>query len=304
MNEIHLRRFDLNLLIVFDALMRERHVGHAAERLGLTQPAVSHALGRLRQLLGDPLFVRHARGVRPTVRAEALAGNIAPLLRGLENSLQACARLDPATVERSVSIGGSDYAALVIAPLLSEQVRRQAPRLDLRFLPISADTALGGLRRREIDLAVGPVAAAPAGMRVTTLFTETLVLVARTGHRAFREPLKPETYAKLQHLLVSPRGDTAGSVDQALREAGLTRRIAVTVPHFAAAPFIVGASDLVAVLPARVARRLAAAAGVAVHELPVAVPSWSVGAAALADAAGDPVLQWVLDQMSAVCRAM
>lgn len=304
MHTIDLRRFDLNLLVVFDALMRERHVGRAAERLGLTQPAVSHALGRLRGALADPLFERHARGMRPTARAQALASDIVPLLQSLATRLRPDGMFDPLAAERSVTVGGSDYVDLLIAPRLTERFSKLAPRLDLRFRSISAETTVRDLRRREIDLAIGPIAAAPAAVRLRPLFTERLVLIARNEHPALRGTLDPQSYANLPHVLVSPSGDALGSVDSALRELGLSRRVAVTVPHFMAAPFIVGATDLVAVIAERVARRLAWAAGVSIHDLPVMVPGWSVGVATTSDLDGDPLLSWVVDQIAEVAAAI
>src|SRR5262249_49894083 len=127
MHNIHVPKFDLNLLVVFDALMREQHVGRAGELLGLTQPAVSHALGRLRHLVNDPLFVKHAKGVRPTPRAEALAHAIAPALQTLRSSLKADDAFDPATMTRTFVIGGSDYLDFTLLPPLMGRLRQRAP---------------------------------------------------------------------------------------------------------------------------------------------------------------------------------
>lgn len=302
MQNIDLPKFDLNLLVVFDALMREQHVGRAGEVLGLTQPAVSHALGRLRHLVNDPLFVKHAKGMRPTPRAEALADAIAPALRTLRSSLRPDEGFDPATVTRTIVIGGSDYVDFTLAPRLMARLRETAPGFEIRLRPTSRETVLGDLRRQEIDLAIGPLTAAPNGVDVTPLFTERLVMIGRRGHPALKQRLSVENFAALSHLLVSPRGDAFGTVDSVLRELGHSRRIAITVPHFLAAPFVVGATDLVAVVAGRVALRLAETAELSVHELPFAVPSWTVGLARLKERPEDPAIDWLINLISSIAQ--
>jgi len=295
MHKIDLPKFDLNLLVVFDALMRERHVGRAGELLGLTQPAVSHALGRLRHLANDQLFVKHAKGVRPTPRAEALADAIAPALRTLRTSMKPDEAFDATKVSRTIVIGASDYVDLTLIPPLMGRLREMAPGFDVRIRSITRETVLQDLRRQEIDFAIGLLAAAPEAVDVVPLFTERLVMIGRRGHPGLKARLTVESFAALSHLLVSLRGDAFGSVDNVLRELGHSRRIAITVPHFLAAPFIVGATDLVAVMAERVVRRLGDAAGISVHELPFAVPAWTVGLARLKERPEDPAMDWLIN---------
>lgn len=287
------KRFDLNLLTVFDALMRERHAGRAAERLNLTQPAVSHALGRLRELVGDPLFVRHARGMRPTPGAQTLGTVIVPALATLRGSLRAQRGFDPGAVARTVVIGSSDYIDLVLIPHLAAQLQRDAPRLDLRFRATASGAVADQLRRGEIDMAIGPLAAAPRHGELTPLFTERFVAVARARHPAFAKRPTPKRFAELPQLLISPQGDAAGPVDRALAERGLARRVAMTVTHFAAAPFVIEACDLVAVMPERVAHRMLPAARIAIHPLPLAIPHWTVGLVTSASHGADPLMDWL-----------
>ena len=284
--------------------MREQHVGRAGEALGLTQPAVSHALGRLRYLLGDPLFVRHAKGMRPTARADALADVIGPALRMLRTSVRHEDAFDPATAKRTVVIGASDYVDLALMPRLMSRLRHDAPGFDIRLRPTTREMVLQDLRRHEIDLAVGPVSAAPRGTVLTPLFTERLVVISRQNHPGLARKLTLKRFVTFDHLLVSLKGDASGSVDEALGELGLARRIAITVPHFVAAPFIVGASDLVAVMAERVARRLAEAAGISIHELPLLVPSWTVGIARLEDAPSTPAIEWLVALIAEVAGAI
>ncbi len=294
MRDTNQARFDLNLLVIFDALMRERHAGRAAERLGLTQPAVSHALGRLRGLFGDQLFVKHARGMKPTPRAESLAASIVPALAALRISLAPQPRFDPKTAARTVVIGTSDYIDLTLMPPLAARLRMEAPAANLRIKAASRSSVAQDLRRRDIDLAIGPLSAAPEAVDVMPLFQERFVMIARKEHPALKKPLTPQAFAALPHLLVSPRGDPAGAVDEALREIGLARRIVMTVPHFLAAPFAVEATDLVAVLPERVAKRMGSAADIDIRDLPLDIASWTAGLARAKDSLDDPFMTWLV----------
>jgi DNA-binding transcriptional LysR family regulator len=302
MQDIDLQRFDLNLLVVFDALMRERHVGRAGERLGLTQPAVSHALGRLRVLLDDPLFVKHAKGMHPTARALALADETGPALRALRSAMVRDLTFNPAGVRRKIVIGTSDYISLVLMPTLMARLGVEAPAFDIHIRPTTRETVIQDLRRQEIDLVVGPLAAGTDEIRATPLFTEQLVLVARRDHPVLAEKLTLPSIVGYSHLLVSLSGDPLGSVDKALREAGVTRRVAMTLPHFLAAPFILETSDLLAFLPERLAKRLSGAANLSIHPFPAAVPAWGVGLGRLKDAAFDPAVEWLADLVGEIAR--
>ena len=293
MKEMNLARFDLNLLVVFEVLMQERHVGRAGDRLHLTQPAVSHALRRLRGLVNDPLFVKHARGIRPTPRAESLASSLAPVLASLRGSLSRGDEFTPAAATRSVVIGASDYIELVLIPSVMARLRRQAPSLDLGVKAITRASVTAELRRREIDLAIGPLSASPDAVQATPLFTERFVLVARKGHPVLKGSLTAKRFAGYPHLLVSPQGDSSGVVDQALRELGLRRRTALTVAHFLCAPWIIADTDLVTALPERIARRLLGPAACGMRELPLKIPSYTVGLVQSKDSLGDPLLSWL-----------
>jgi len=304
MSQIDFKRFDLNLLAVFDALMRERHVGRAGERLGLTQPAVSHALTRLRALADDRLFVKHARGVKPTVRAMELAETIGPALMTLRASFGMRQAFDPSSALRTVIVGSSDYAELALLPTVMQRLAREAPLIDLRVQPITAGDVGQAMRRRDIDLAIGPLTSSPGATLATPLFSDRLVLVARHGHPGLALPLTLEAFAGLNHLLVSQRGDAVGMVDEALREFGLERRVALTIPHFAAAPFLIAATDLVAMLPERIARPLCAAAGVAIYNCPLDISPWVVGIVQVRERENDACLAWLTALIRDVASAM
>jgi len=248
----------------------------------------------MRGLVGDPLLVKYARGVKPTPRAEVLAAAIAPALAALRTSVAPQRGLDPKCVKRAVVIGSSDYIDLTLMPSVTARLQQEAPSIDLRIRATSRASVVQDLRRHEIDLAIGPLAAAPDAVDLTPLFEERFVMISRRGHPGLRKRLSPPRFAALHHLLVSPRGDPSGVVDQALRELGLARRIVVTVPHFLAAPIIVASTDLVAVVPERVARRMRSAADIEVRDVPVDIPGWTVGLARPKNNVADSFMTWLV----------
>lgn len=303
MHEIDLSRVDLNLLVVFEALMRERHVGRAAARLCLSQSATSHALGRLRELLGDPLFVRHPKGVEPTARAQALAGPVREAMAGLRAILAPRVPFSPATLARRFTIGATDYAVLVVLAPLMETVQREAPGLDLRVVPVDRGGVAEAFDRGALDFAIGNFPDLPHRLEALPLFREQFVGAVRRGHPALRDgKMALADFARLPHALASPRGDSHGRVDEALAPLGLSRRVAVTVPHFLALPFLLGASDLVGVLPGRAAARLAGAAALDLFPLPLEVGDWTLHLVRPRQMAGTPEVDWFCRQVAAIAQ--
>ena len=298
MHQIDLTRADLNLLVVFEALMRERHVGRAAERLFLSQSATSHALGRLRDLFGDPLFVRHPKGVEPTPRALALAEPIAQVLSAVRTIVTPVAPFDPARLERTLVIGATDYAVFVVlAPRLA-RIQAAAPRLDLRIVPIDQASAASAFDRGELDLALGNFPDAPHRLEALPLFEERFVGVVRRGHPALSaHRLSLEDFVRFPHALVSLKGDPHGRADEALAEIGLKRRVAVTVAHFLALPFVIGATDMIGVLAERAAVRLAETAGLALFPLPLEMTSWTLHLVRSRQRAREPEIAWLCEQL-------
>jgi DNA-binding transcriptional LysR family regulator len=283
-------------------------VGRAAGRLGLTQSGASYALARLRDLTGDPLFMRHPKGVEPTNRALALAGPVADVLERARAALAPPDPFDPARSTRSFTLGATDYVTFVVLPPLLVRLRACAPGVDLRVRNIDRDTITPLLDRGEIDVALG-VAPAPLPKRfwVNWLFDERLVCIAREGHPAFaagRPAMTPAEFAALPHLLVTPRGDLSGPIDAALARHGLSRRVAVAVPHVLSAPFAIGASDLVAVMAERLVARFAGTAGIAVHPTPVDIDGWSIDLIRRNEAASEAGVAWLCHEIAALASAL
>jgi DNA-binding transcriptional LysR family regulator len=242
---------DLNLLVVFDALMAERHVTRAGERIGLSQPAVSAALNRLRHLLKDELFIRRADGMQPTRKAEELAIPLRQALMQIQIALEP-QTFEPATAKRTFKIATNDFAASILLPKLGAKLSQEAPGIDLRL--IYADDALGMkmLEEDAIDLAIAPFEAiAPPFERQHLLEPAGFLCVMRKDHPLVGKPLTLEVFAAAPQLLISRTGDATGFVDEILAEVGLQRRVAFTVPSFLLAPVILAETDYIAVLPRR-----------------------------------------------------
>ena len=267
--------FDLSLLKAFDALYAERHVTHAGQRIGLSQSAMSGALTRLREVFEDELFVRSPAGMQPTPRADDLAGPVSAALR-LVGGVLAATTFDPAVADHTVTVAMTDYAAFVLLPPLLARLAVEAPRLDMRVRGIFGRTeALDLLDDGEANLAVGFPVEASARILVQPLLREGFACIARQGHPAFVEDAGVAAFAAAPHLLISPEGDRLGLVDHKLAAFGLARRIVLSLPQFLVAPFVIAETDLVATIATRVARRFGAAGlGIAVHEPPVALPTW------------------------------
>ena len=272
---MNLTTFDLNLLKAFDALYAERNVTRAGVRISLSQSAMSGALTRLRELFNDELFVRTPLGMQPTPRAHDLATPIADALRLIGGAIQSDS-FDAATARNAFTIAMTDYAAFVLLPLLLARLSTEAPYVDVHVRGMLArDEATQLLDSGEADLAVGFPVDASTRILMRTLFKEDFVCVARQGHPAFADGAGIEEFAAAQQLMVSPEGDRQGLVDQKLAALGLKRRVALTLPQFLVAPFVIAETDLVATLSSRVARRFAATgAGIAVHKPPLELPSW------------------------------
>ncbi len=292
MHEIDLTRVDLNLLVVFEALLRERHVGRAAATLSLSQSATSHALGRLRTMFDDPLFVRHPRGIEPTTRARELAEPITDALSRVRRIMTPQPVFEPATLRRTVTVAAHDYALAVLAPALVAELRQQAPGVDLRCVSADPVSVIDGLDRGEFDFALGGfVDLTVDRMTRTVLFSDRFVGVARLGHPGVRDGRMPlDTFVALPHVLMSASNPPRGDVDQSLSKLGRERRITVTVPTFQTLPYVVESSDVIGVLPERLARRIAR--HLEIFELPVEVGTVTCSMLVPAPLAGLPEMKW------------
>ena len=246
------RSIDLNLLVVFDAVMRERSVTRAGRLIGLSQPAMSHALNRLRHMLGDELFVRTPDGMAPTPRAESLAEPLRNALSEVQLALEPQA-FDPRDSDRRFAIGLNNFAAVVIAPLLVSAACGQAPAVRFDMRPSGNLDIADCLDRGDIDLALGGQESPGERFGGELLLEDPFVLVMRRGHPAGRSEMTAEALAGLRYLEISSSGEDTGFLDRWLVARGLAREVVVRAPYLSARP-ILADSDLVTVFSRRVAQ--------------------------------------------------
>jgi len=277
MHDVHLAGIDLNLLVALDALLAERHVTRAARRIGRTQSATSHALSRLRELLGDPLLVRSGSALVPTPRALELEGPVRAILETIRRIL-AGGTFDSRTAARTFTLATADYGELVILPPLLRRLAAEAPGVDLVVRPgtdeLAAALGTGGV---DLVLGVSPIGGVPS-IHQRMLFDDGFVCVVRAGHPVLRTGLDLDRFVELGHVFIAPRGTRGGVVDDALARKKRTRRVVAMVPTFLAAPAVVAATDLVLTMPSRLAQRLASAFDLRVLEPPLTLPRFTISA--------------------------
>lgn len=273
---MNLSSIDLNLLVVFDALMTHRQVTRAGQQLGLSQPATSNALARLRKLLNDDLFVRSAGGLQPTPQALALAKQLQPALGQIQGALSAQESFNPASSEVTFRIGMSDYVEFTLLPALLKQVQQVAPGVSFQIRSGDRTQQLNMLDRGELDLLCGLFPEKVSAHRQKRLFAETFVCVCRHDHPWIRGSLSLEEYVAADHLLVSVKEDRKGRIDYLLAKQDLRRHIAVSVPHFLVAPALIAQTDLVTTMAARVAAVFSDIYRLQVLSLPVTVKGFEV----------------------------
>lgn len=290
---VNLAAIDLNLLVVLDALLEEQNVTRAGRRVGLTQPATSNALGRLRSLLGDPLLVRSGRGQVLTPRAEALRRDIGEALAKVRHALRDPTPFSPATWRAVFRLGMSDYAAFVLVPGLRRRLAEQAPAARVSVIPVESRTAERLLEERAVDVAIDVFADRRPESPHQDLLDDDFVCVMRADHPLARARMTRKRFVAHPHLLVSPGGQREGVVDRALAQLGLAREVAVTVPHFLMAPHLIAASDLLGVLAGRIARAVAASLGLVLRSPPLTLPGFTLTMAWHHRLDADPAHVWL-----------
>lgn len=263
---MNLRKFDLNLLLVFDALSRERSVIRAAEALALSQPALSHALNRLRYLLKDRLFVRTPEGMMPTPRAEQLALPVRKALNDLQHALE-MEKFSPVTADRRFVIAVNNYAAVTLAGPIVASCQAQAPKVRLSLRPSGTLDLAELLERGQLDLAISAVGAPAERFISSPLVQDHYVAVFRKGHPVLRRKLTLAAFAELSHLSISSSGEDLGFVDRVLASHGKARSIALEAPYLSAGVMLVQ-SNLVAVLGRKLAQEFRRAYPIEIRELP------------------------------------
>lgn len=287
-------RIDLNLLVVLVVLFRERSVSLAAEKLHLGQPAVSGALARLREMFDDPLFVRSAREMTPTPRAQALIESLLPLMESLQTTLFQSPAFDPATANHTFTLGMADWIEMWLMPDLLAQLRRIAPGLRINVVATDpfADTAR--LEKDDLDLALSVAKERPAWLHHQTLTTMEFRAVWHPNQLALTSPLTLDEYIRPEHLLVTYRSATTSQLDEKLAQVGLRRSVRYTSPHFSSLPFILHTTPAITTVPAGLAVSWLNYYDLRVSVLPLELPAFDVSLLWHRRREKDPALQWLI----------
>jgi len=272
---MNIRSFDMNLLRAFDALMRERNVSRAAERMALTQPAMSNALNRLRNTLNDPVLVRTSRGMQPTPKALSLEKPIRMALAAIDQSLAPEPEFDPSSSEQTFYIATTDYVELVLLPRLMKHLKQVAPSIKVEIHALGHDIPEAQLEEGEYDFVLARFPELPNRLLSEYWRSETLVCLVRSDHPDFGDEISEQEFLQSNQIWVSG-GQRSGMVDQWLKENDLKRNVTLTTPNFLMAPIIVAQSDLLVVIPYEVARQYVDKLPLKIMKLPMELGSFDL----------------------------
>jgi DNA-binding transcriptional LysR family regulator len=300
---MNLASTDLNLLVAFDAIMAERSVTRAGQRVGLGQPGMSAALARLRATFHDELFVRiPGKPMRPTTRAVALHASIAEILTRVAQVLDAPATFDPATARASIRIATGEPAGTLVAPRLLRLLSTKAPGINIRLVALDKRDAFDRLDRGDIDLVFSTFTKVPKRIRRERLFTDAYVCVVRReqARRNIRQVIDLESYVTTPHILATLAADDRGVVDEALAKLGRRRRVAVTVPHIFLIPRLVAETGMISHLPRRIAAEVLRGSDLVMLSPPVALPEWHIDMYWGAASASEPAAAWLRSRLSEI----
>ncbi|WP_054311274.1 LysR substrate-binding domain-containing protein [Mesorhizobium sp. 1M-11] len=297
-------KYDLNLLPVFVALMEERSVTRAASRLGITQPALSNSLNRLREMLRDPLFIRERYGIKPTQLAEEIAPTIEAALAQLDEVVVHQQDFEPADAERQFLIAPNSYVELVLMPALVARLREQAPGIKLRMTPFGNDLAETGVISGTTAMVLGRVVDPPDNLVVQHLMDEGLACVVRRDHPDVGENLSRDQFERLKHVNVLPPGRIRAGLFQALRKQNLNREVAVSVTHFLAVPEMIAVTDYCATLPILICRALERDPRLKVLPSPVDLGTFPVELAWHVRYRHDPAHKWLRAVITDIARSL
>lgn len=290
---MELQDIDLNLLVLFNQLLVERRVSRVAENLGITQPAVSNALARLRKLLGDELFLRTPSGMEPTPYADQLAESVTYALGMIHSALNQRSTFDPSTSSRSFTVGMTDIGEIYFLPPLMEKLRRDAPGVSLSTVRNTAVNLKDEMEAGKVDLAIGLLPQLKGGFFQRRLFRQRYVCLFRQGHKLDKKKISLADFSSAQHLVVISPGTGHGKVDELLKRSGIDRDVRLTVPHFVGVGHILQSSDLVATVPERLAQRLVEPFGLTAVAHPAKLPEVAINVFWHAKFHKAPANQWL-----------
>ncbi len=301
---MNIKRFDLNLLVTFDVLMRERSVSRAAAELALTQPAVSNALNRLRLVLDDPLLVRTRAGMEPTERALELIAPVQNALRELDSCLTAKPRFNPAEGRQRFVIGASDYVALMLLPALLQRINALAPSVEVQIKNLGPDNPEVELETGRFDFALGRFFQVSNRLVSQVWSEEPMVCLVRENHPQVKQRLSLKQYLRLEHARVSINNDRVGKTDQWLKDHGNQRKVTAIIPNYTTAAMVVAETDLALVVPKRLALRVCQLLPLKSVPLPIELGNFTVEMLWHPRHASSPAHNWFREQLLAVAECI
>jgi DNA-binding transcriptional LysR family regulator len=290
---MQLQDIDLNLLVVFNELLRQRRVSAVAVTLGISQPAISNALNRLRKVLGDELFLRTSKGMVPTPFAESLAEPIGYALGTIHDTLNVTSEFNPASTSRAFTIAMTDIGEIYLLPGLMRRLAADAPGVAISTVRNQSDTLRDEMERGEVDLAMGFLPDLKAGFFQRRLFRQRYVCLFRKGHPLAECGLTMKSFLASQHVSIVAEGTGHGMVDIAIQRAGVQRNLPLRVPHFVAVGHILQTTDLIAVVPEAYAARTLEPFGLRSAPCPVKIPDITINVLWHARNHREPGNQWL-----------
>ncbi len=292
-----LRDIDLNLLVIFNQLLMDRRVSTSAEKLGLSQPAVSNALKRLRARLKDELFVRTSRGMEPTPYALHLVEPIGYALNTLQNALNQRDSFDPATSERTFTLGLTDIGEIYFMPTLIATLSRLAPNIKISSLRHNSGSLSEDMAAGNVDIAIGLLPGLTTGFFQRRLFKQRYVCMFRQGHPQARNPISLSQYKSLPHVGVTSANTGHSEIDDWMTRKGIARDIQLHLPHFVAVGHILQSSDLIATVPERFAKKCAEPFQLQASPLPFKLPEIAISLFWHAKYNREPANMWLRQRM-------
>lgn len=291
---------DLHLISIFDAVMTEGSVTKAAERLAMTQSAVSNAIARMRVVWEDPLFTRSGRGIKPSAKAQALWREIQDPLVQIRTAVSPV-KFDPAISTRAFRVAVTDYLSGALWPLLRRHIEKYAPGVRILAVPYTSQETGRQLRNNDVDICMGGLQPMGGDIRLQRLFIENWICAMRSKHPLANAGLTEEDFLNADHLLVSLSGSPVGFADTALERLGKRRRVAMTLNNFSGVPSLLLASDLISVLPAGVVRTHALGKQIHSCEVPIELPPFECQMAWHTRNDRDPAHRWMRALITQTC---
>ena len=274
---MHTRDLDLNLLLMMDAMLREKNVSKAAQALGITQSAMSHALNRLRTYFDDPLFIKTGRLMTPTSKAESLREAVVEVMGTVRQRIQSAVIFNPAAAQREFTICLTDMGELVFMPLMLSLLRKFAPQCSLRTLQVPAEQIAGLLESGEADLAIGTYRTAPEGLYKQQLFMHSFSTIAHVSNKKIRKKITLQQFEQSPQIVVTLSGRSSVSFDSIIEERGIKRQIVMKTPHFLIVPLLIEKQpDLIATVPWELANVYSLYGNVRAVEPPIDLPTFAI----------------------------